>query len=165
MPENADETGSRLKELRSVLQWTQEDLAREVGRRASAVSAWERGDRPAPYAVLRRLADARGWPVEMFFSGPSPREVLEERRYPAIVAEGVARPTVGSAGGRTEAAVVYLEAMKDLMDYVDREEPVPPLLALSFVNSLWAAAVRSAPQLMRSGTGKTPRAAGDESDR
>lgn len=144
----ATDIGDRLRDLRDAMGWTQDDLAREVGRRSNAVSEWERGARKPPKSVLTRLADDHGWPVAMFqVGGPMPHDVVNR----PLTAQAVREPTVPPYPvSRAEWA--YLEAKREVMRYEERGELVPPRVALRL---LWEVSIAEA----------TPPAAGDRFDR
>jgi transcriptional regulator with XRE-family HTH domain len=53
--------GTRLAILRTVREWTQEDLARRAGIRPGTVSDYERGKMVPGLLALQRLLDAMGY--------------------------------------------------------------------------------------------------------
>jgi transcriptional regulator with XRE-family HTH domain len=73
----APDLGERLRELRVLLDWTQEQLAREMGRNKQQASMWETGKARPARRGLEELAARYGWPLEMFADGGRrPGEIL-----------------------------------------------------------------------------------------
>lgn len=73
----APDIGSRLRELREALDWTQEDLGKELGRARQSVVHWEAGRVRPPRRPLVELCRRHHWPMEMFADGgPRPRQLL-----------------------------------------------------------------------------------------
>jgi transcriptional regulator with XRE-family HTH domain len=115
--EVAANIGGRLRELREVLDWTQEDLGKELGRRRQSVIQYEAGRVQPPRRRLEDLCRRHHWPLEIFAEGgPRPSELLLRRPFAAT--QGVSadhRPGQGpeaasewkriaEAGGDIEAA-------------------------------------------------------------
>jgi len=73
----ATDIGNRLRELREALDWTQDDLGKELGRGRQSVLHWEAGRVKPPRRRLKELCRRHHWPLEMFEEGgPRPRELL-----------------------------------------------------------------------------------------
>ena len=73
----ATDIGNRLRELREALEWTQEDLGRELGRGRQSVLHWEAGKVKPPRHRLEEFCRRHHWPLEMFAEGgPRPRKLL-----------------------------------------------------------------------------------------
>ena len=53
----AQELGSRIRELRTINNWTQKELARRIGVHKSVISYFELGERFPSYDTLLRIAD------------------------------------------------------------------------------------------------------------
>lgn len=113
----ASDLPERLRELREVMDWTQEDLAEAMGRAKQSANLWENGKaKPAPRR-LAAMARARGWPLEIFAEGgPRPREVLGAGGY-VLKAEtgrfrvkgGETRPRVSQPEGTVDGVNPGLE--------------------------------------------------------
>jgi transcriptional regulator with XRE-family HTH domain len=86
--ELAADIGGRLRELREALDWTQEDLGKELGRGRQSVLHWEAGRVKPPRRRLEELCRRHHWPLEMFAEGgPRPQDVVLTR--PASASEDV----------------------------------------------------------------------------
>lgn len=73
----ATDIGNRLRELREAMEWTQEDLGRELGRGRQSVLHWEAGKVKPPRHRLEEFCRRHRWPLEMFTEGgPRPRKLL-----------------------------------------------------------------------------------------
>lgn len=105
----AADVGSRLRELRELLDWTQEDLGRELGRSRQSVLHWETGRGHPPRGRVEELCRRLHWPIEMFAEGgPRPRELLLARPGPS---EGVrVDPRPGQGLDPTSARARVAEA-------------------------------------------------------
>ncbi len=78
--ELAADIGNRLRELREALDWTQEDLGKELGRGRQSVLHWEAGRVKPPRHRLEELCRRHHWPLEVFAEGGlRPRELLLTR--------------------------------------------------------------------------------------
>ncbi len=94
----ASNIGRRLQDLRSTMNWSQQDLADLLGRDLGTIAEWEKGTEPPPKSALDRLADEFDWTVSMFVEGgPMPSDVLETEE-PEPEPEAV--PTPEPAGRR-----------------------------------------------------------------
>lgn len=102
----ATEIGTRLRDLRAALGWSQADLAAKVGRQVNAVSEWETGKRTPPRSVLARLAHDLELPVSVFEDGgPMPATLVNRPATARSDAGGL------TMGGPAEGA--FLRAMQD----------------------------------------------------
>jgi transcriptional regulator with XRE-family HTH domain len=76
--------GSRIRDARNALQWTQEDFAHEAGLDRSYVGGIERGERNISFSILCRIAEALktdlGKLLDGFPSAFEKREAREESR-------------------------------------------------------------------------------------
>ena len=80
--------GNRLRELRQALDWTQEDLGKELGRGRQSVLLWESGRVKPPRHRLVELCRRHHWPLEMFAEGgPRPHQLLGTSPASAIQEE------------------------------------------------------------------------------
>ena len=61
--------GMRIKYLRSLKKWSQEDLALEAGVNKNYLSDLERGERNPTLKVLEKIAHAFGMNLEQLFKG------------------------------------------------------------------------------------------------
>jgi len=61
--------GMRIKYLRSLKKWSQEDLALEAGVNKNYLSDLERGERNPTIKVLEKIARAFGMTLEQLFKG------------------------------------------------------------------------------------------------
>ena len=61
--------GKRIKYLRSLVKWSQEDLALEAGINKNYLSDLERGERNPTVKVLEKIAKAFGISLEELFKG------------------------------------------------------------------------------------------------
>lgn len=107
--------GSRLKELRDLLDMTQADFGRMfelTGEKpGEQVSRWESGKQNPALGTRRRVCGRYGWPLEMLqYGGPRPGSVnlrLTSLRLPN--AKGVPQTTSQQPGAGSEATGVVGE--------------------------------------------------------
>jgi transcriptional regulator with XRE-family HTH domain len=103
------ELGPQLREFRARRNWTQADLARQLGTTAQTVSRWEQGSPPQP--GLRRRLDMLlrdgptavehqviPWPLS------PPTEADDEQLRRGAVAAAIARAGTGAAMSKDEVA-------------------------------------------------------------
>lgn len=99
----AGDIGERLRELRALKRWTQEQLAEELQRRRTQAVLWENGTAKPPKRLLEAMAMRYGWPVQIFAEGGDrPRDHV--RPEPAAATPDPAHVRVGAGGATASVA-------------------------------------------------------------
>jgi transcriptional regulator with XRE-family HTH domain len=106
----AADIGTRLRELREALDWTQEDLGKELGRGRQSVVHWEAGRVKPPRRRLEELCRRHHWPLELFAEGgPRPRDLLLTKPGSASQDLGVAHRPARVRESSAAASVATLQ--------------------------------------------------------
>jgi transcriptional regulator with XRE-family HTH domain len=66
--------GKRIKELRKEKEWSQEQLAKQMGTTSNTISRWETGAYKPSVDDLEKMAGFFGIPVVDFFPQPRPSD-------------------------------------------------------------------------------------------
>lgn len=99
----ASDIGTRFKELRALIGWSQERLAKELQRRRTQAVLWENGTAKPPKRLLQEMCDRYRWPIEMFSEGGRrPGDLLEGDLPPEIASMRPDRRTKPSYSVREE---------------------------------------------------------------